>query len=318
MKISAQLRFALWAAVMTLAPSGAAAQSAPPPAPANETSGPAGADHRGHAGHGQAASTQDAPAMTEGGAADDHAMHQMSPRVALPSFIPPVTDKDRAAAFPDVKGHAVHDNAVNSFVLLDQLEWQTGSGDASVSWDAKGWVGQDRDRLWARTEGAGEDGRVAEAEAHLMYGRAIARWWDLVAGVRQDVRPGPARTWAAVGIQGLAPYWFEVEATGYVGEGGRTHLRLETEYDLLLTNRLILQPLVEVQVYGKADPSRDLGTGLGSTDLELRLRYEIRREFAPYVGVSWNRKYFGTADLARAAGERTSGARLALGLRLWM
>lgn len=212
----------------------------------------------------------------------------------------------------------MHDDLVSYFVLFDQLEWQSGGGpDSGLSWDNKGWIGKDRDRFWFRTEGESEGGSLANAEAHFLYGRAIARWWDLVAGVRQDFRPAPARTWAAVGIQGLAPYWFEVEATAYIGESGRTHFRVETEYELLLTNRLILQPLVEMDAYGKADPERGIGAGLSSLDAGLRLRYELRREIAPYVGVQWSWKFFETADFAEAAGENTNGARLLLGLRIW-
>ena len=254
---------------------------------------------------------------------DDHSAHQdpeehsaeeaePPPRVELP----PITDADRAAAFPDVKGHTVHDEAVHYFVLVDQLEWQAGDGDV-VSWDSKGWIGGDRDRFWFRTEGSHEDGRLGAAEAHVLYGRAIARWWDLVAGVRHEARPGPGRTWAAIGVQGLAPYWFEVEATASIGEAGRTHVRFETEYEVLLTNRLILQPLVEIDLYGKSDPERGVGAGLSTLDAGLRLRYEIRRELAPYLGVVWERKFFGTAELARAAGEASGGARLALGFRFW-
>ena len=231
---------------------------------------------------------------------------------------PPLTDADRAAAFPDVEGHSVHDNAVNSFVLFDQLEWQEGTGGHGVSWDTKGWIGTDRDRFWFRTEGQNEDGRLEEGEAHLLYGRAIARWWEVVAGLRQDVRPGSPQTWAAVGVQGLAPYRFEVEATAYLGASGRTHVRLETEYELLLTNRLILQPQVELDIYGKADPERGIGAGVSSLDVGLRLRYEIRREIAPYLGVVWNQKCFDTADYARQAGDATGGARLVLGARLWL
>ena len=234
-----------------------------------------------------------------------------------PPEIPPITDADRAAAFPDVDGHGVHDNTVTYYVLFDQLEWQSANHGTGLSWDNKGWIGGDRDRFWFRTEGDGEEGRLGTAQAHALYGRAIARWWDVVAGVRQDVRPGSAQTWAAVGIQGLAPYWFEVEATAYVGTAGRTHFRFETEYELLLTNRLILQPLVEVEVYGKADPERGIGAGLSTADAGLRLRYELRREIAPYVGVVWSRKFFGTADSAQAAGDSSEGARLALGVRLW-
>ncbi|MCA1586096.1 MAG: copper resistance protein B [Acidobacteria bacterium] len=269
-----------------------------------------------HASHRQGPTKPQGPATSA--APEEHAKHQQPVPPDLPPGILPVTDEDRKAAFPDVRGHAVHDTAVNYFVLFDQLEWQTGGGDAGLNWDNKGWIGRDRDRFWFRSEGESEDGDVAEAEAHLLYGRAIGRWWDFVAGVRQDFRPGPAQTWGAVGIQGLAPYWFELEATAYVGASGRTHVRFEAEYELLLTNRLILQPLVEVQIYGKSDPERGIGAGLGSVDAGLRFRYELRRELAPYVGVTWNRKFFGTADYAEAAGDKTGGAQLALGIRLWL
>lgn len=235
----------------------------------------------------------------------------------LPPFIPPVTNEDRKAAFPDVEGHAAHDNAVHYFVLFDQLEWQAGKGTDGLSIDSRGWVGRDRDRVWFRAEGDSENGRVGEAQAHLLYGRQFSRWWDVVAGIRQDFRPGPAQTWAAFGVQGLAPYWFEVEATGYVGASGRTHARFEVEYELLLTNRLVLQPLVEAEIFGKSDPERGVGAGLSTTDVGFRLRYEFRREVAPYVGITWKNKWGKTADFAEAAGEETGGARFVTGLRLW-
>jgi copper resistance protein B len=230
---------------------------------------------------------------------------------------PPVTDAERAAAFPDVDGHAAHDTAVNYFVLFDQLEWQSLDGGDSGAWDTKGWIGGDRNRFWFRTEGDVRDASFAATQTHVLLGRAIARWWDIVAGVRQDVRPGPAQTWAAVGIQGIAPYWFDIQATAYLGASGRTHFRVETEYDLLLTNRLVLQPLLETEIYGKSDPEHGFGAGLATLDLGVRLRYEIRREIAPYVGLVWSRKFFGTADLAEAAGETPPGARLAIGVRTW-
>jgi copper resistance protein B len=247
---------------------------------------------------------------------EDHLAHQKSAVDAPHPDIPPITDADRAAAFPDVRGHTVHDQAIHYFVLFDQLELHAG-GTGGGRWENTGWIGQDLDRLWFRTEGKGHDGRLDEAQAHVLYGRAIARWWDVVAGVRQDFRPGPARTWLAVGLQGLAPYWFEVEATAYLGSGGRTALRLESEYEMLLTNRLILQPLAGFEILGRSDPERGIGAGLSTAEAGIRLRYEFRREVAPYVGLVWSRKYFGTADSAEAAGERTEGARLAVGLRLW-
>jgi len=239
------------------------------------------------------------------------------PAEDLPSYLPKLTDDDRRAAFPDVHGHTVHDRAVHYYVLLDQLEWQHGADGSGFNLDTKGWIGGDRDRLWFRGEGDREGGRTGEAQAHVLYGRQFSRWWDVVAGIRQDLRPGSPQTWAAVGIRGLAPYWFEIEATAYVGAGGRAHVRGEVEYELLLTNRLILQPLVEAEIFGTSDPERGVGAGLSTTDAGLRLRYEVRREFAPYVGVSWNTKYGKTARLANTAGDPTSGVRFVTGARLW-
>ena len=245
---------------------------------------------------------------------DPHAGHQTR---ELPPFIPPVTDEDRKAAFPDVEGHTAHDRAMSYFVRLDQLEWQGGNGANGVNADSRGWVGRDRDRLWFRAEGNGEHGRVTAAQTHILYGRQFSRWWDVVAGVRQDFRPGPARTWAAFGVQGLAPYWFDIEATAYLGASGRTSARFEVEYELLLSNRLVLQPLVEAEAFGKSDPERGVGAGLSTTDVGFRLRYELKREVAPYIGITWNNKWGKTADFAEAAGEDTGGARFVTGLRLW-
>jgi len=216
----------------------------------------------------------------------------------------------------EAQTHAVHDEGISYYVLLDEFEWQ-GSDQGGLHWDNKGWVGRDLDRLWFRSELSTDDGRVGEAEMHVMYGRAFSRWWEVVGGVRQDFRPGPAHTWAAIGIQGLAPYWLEVEVTGYVGAGGRTALRLEAETNLLITNRLILQPLIEVNLKGKTDPERGTGSGLSTTEMGLRVRYEIRRELAPYIGVTWNRKYGGTADFAELAGDKAGTARLIAGVRAW-
>jgi copper resistance protein B len=241
-----------------------------------------------------------------------------TPQEPLPPFIPPITDADRAAAFPEVDGHATHDNRINYLVLFDHLEWETGGGRQGFGWDTKGWVGRDRDRLWIRTEGQREDDDTYDAQSHAFYGRQVARWWDVLAGVRQDFAPGPAQTWGAVGLQGLAPYWFEVEATAYIGADWRNHFRFETEYELLLTNRVVLQPMAEMEIYGKPDLEHDRDKGLATLDFGARLRYVIRRELAPYVGVVWHQKHFGTADLAKAKGESTGGARLVVGLRFWL
>lgn len=266
-----------------------------------------------------------APAMKEmpAAGAEDHSAHGATPAPASAAAqqpkepIPPLTDADRAAAFPPtLQAHAVHDRAINYMFLFDQLEWQ-GSDNGGANLDYLSWIGGDRNRIWIRSEAESERSRLENAFVDVLFGRAIARWWDVVAGVRQDFRPGPARTWVGAGIQGIAPYWFEVEATAYVGESGRTHARFEIEYELLLTNRLILQPLIEGELYGKSDPERALGAGLSTIETGLRMRYEFKREFGPYVGITWNRKMFGTADFARAEGEQVGAARLAFGLRTW-
>jgi copper resistance protein B len=233
-----------------------------------------------------------------------------------PPDLPPITDEDRRAAFPDVDGHTVHDRAWHSLVLFDQLEWQSGSH-RRLSWDTKGWIGGDRNRFRFRTEGERERNSLRAGQVHALYSRSIARWWDVVAGLRQDLRPGPTQTWLAVGLQGLAPQWIELEATAYVGAAGRTHFRIEAEYELLLTNRLVLQPLAEMEIYGKDDLEHGFAAGLSTAEVGLRLRYEIRRELAPYLGLTWDGKLFGTGDLARQSGEPTSAARVAFGLRTW-
>jgi copper resistance protein B len=268
--------------------------------------------HQGHAQEKPAPTTTPKPTTDAG---HDHGKAEAGQE--LPPFIPPLTDEDRKAAFPDVGGHAVHGNSIHYLVLFDQLEWQVSDGDDGFNIDSRGWVGRDRDRLWFRAEGDGRGGRVGEAQAHVFYGRQISRWWDLLAGFRQDVRPGNPQAWAAVGVQGLAPYWFEIEATAYVGAGGRTQARLEVEYELLATNRVMVQPLVEMDIFGKDDPERGIGAGISTTDIGVRVRYEWRREFAPYVGFTWNRKWGETADFAEAEGEGRGGLRLVTGLRLW-
>jgi copper resistance protein B len=266
-----------------------------------------------HAGHGQPTQGNTSPAKP---VAVDHSAH-MTGADQLKEPIPPITDADRAAAFPPgVHGHATHDKHINFFVLFDQFEWHGGDS-GGVTIDNKSWIGGDLNRVWIRAEGESEDGRVGDAHAHLLYGRSFARWWDVVAGARVDFEPGPAQAWAAAGIQGLAPYWFEIEATGYIGPDARTHARFEVEYELLLTTRVILQPLVELDLYGKSDPERGIGAGLSSIETGLRLRYEFRREFAPYFGVTWDRKFFGTADLARSQGEDPAKGRLTVGVRTW-
>lgn len=231
--------------------------------------------------------------------------------------VPPVTDADRAAAFPDLPPHAMHQGGINYLFVADRLEWQDADDGSALAWDLNGWIGGDIDRLAFRYEGERVAGRTESAELQLLWSHAIGPWWESVLGVRQDFKPGPAQTWVAFGVQGMPLYGLETEATAFLGEAGQSALRLSAEYDLLLTQRLILQPAAELNLYGRTDEERGVGSGLSDLELGLRLRYEIRREFAPYLGVSWHRAYGNTADLHRAHGEDLSEARLVAGVRFW-
>jgi copper resistance protein B len=202
-------------------------------------------------------------------------------------------------------------------VMLDQFEWRDAQEGAAGAWDAQGWYGGDYNKLWIKTEGERVGGLTHNASVDVLFDRVVGRWWDAQGGIRQDFGRGPARTWAALGLQGLAPYWLDAEATFYVGEEGRTAVRLKADYDLLLTQRLILQPYGEVNIYGKSDAEREVGSGLSDLELSLRLRYEVRRELAPYLGVGWFKRFGSTADLARAAGEGSDEVQLVAGLHIW-
>lgn len=258
------------------------------------------------------------PGMDMPSGADDATDAVDLPATAPPlEPIPPVTPADRAAAFPDVAGHAVHDKSAHYFALLDRLEVQDADDGSAFAWEGLGWVGTDLNRMWTRTEGESVDGNMESAEIEVFYGRAIARWWDAVVGIRNDFGDDPSQTFAAIGVIGMAPYKFEVDATAYVGQGGQTGARVEAEYDTLLTNRLILQWQVEADAYGKDDPRRGIGSGLSTVEAGLRLRYEFRREFAPYIGLVWERAYGGTADFRHLDGEDIDDTRFVAGLRIW-
>ena len=202
-------------------------------------------------------------------------------------------------------------------ILFDQLEWRhSGQADVAV-WEAEGWYGGDYNKLWVKTEGQQVSGSTEDARVDVLWDRIVSRWWSLQAGAREDFGAGPPRTWAALGVQGISPYWFGIEATAYVGAQGRTATRLKAEYDLLLTQRLIVQPEAEANLYGKSDPARQIGSGLSDLDVGLRLRYEIRRQFAPYIGITWRRQFGETADFTRAAGGDPSDVQFVLGVRAW-
>lgn len=205
-----------------------------------------------------------------------------------------------------------------SAVMLDRLEARNSSSGHSTYWEGQGWVGGDLDKAWFKTQGDDAQGRVQTADAQLLYSRAIAPFWDAQIGARHDFQSGgmPAREWLALALKGLAPYNFDMDASAYFGSHGAA-ARIKASYTLLLTQRLALLPELEANLYGRPDPQRALGSGLSSLDLGLRLKYEIRREFAPYVGVTWSGKYGATASYARMSGQPASLTSLVAGVRVW-
>ena len=219
-----------------------------------------------------------------------------------------------------VAGSAVagdKDDPVLTMVLVDQFEVRDADDENPLVFEGQAWIGQDLKKLWIKLDGEREDSETEELELQALYSKAIATYWDFQFGVREDFEPSPSRSWAVIGLQGLAPYFFEVDTALFVGESGRTALRLEAEYELLFTQRLILTPEFEVNLYGKNDRDTGRGSGLSDIEIGLRLRYELRREFAPYIGVNWTRKYGNSADFSRAAGDKVSDTQFVLGVRMW-
>jgi copper resistance protein B len=278
-------------------------------------------DHDHHAMRAAQAAQADAAGKdTDEGkdSAAPHAAHRTmqapAPASAAGTYqVPPLTDADRAAAFPTLHAPHAHGDPLVWMVQADRLEY---TQDDALAWEGHAWIGRDRGRLWLRSEGERAHG-TTEASLEALWGRPVDAWWDVLAGVRHDQGHGPARDWLALGVQGLAPYKFDLQATAYVGSGGRSMLQAEAEYDLLLSNRLILQPRVEAVVHGRDDPARGIGAGLSHTSLALRLRYEVRREFAPYIGYEWSNRHGRTAEFARDAGDAPRDSGWVAGVRVW-
>ena len=213
----------------------------------------------------------------------------------------------------------VDDNRILNRVIFDQLEMRSSGADAAFRWDGQAWWGTDKNKIWLKSEGTVTGGTVSDGDTEVLYDRPIPnlRYFDWQAGVRIDLDSGPRRTWGAVGIEGLAPYFFDVEPTLYFRDGGHMAARLAGSYNLLITQRLILQPQVELNFYTKDDPPRGIGSGLSDLDGGLRLRYELSRKFAPYVGFTYSGKFGNTAKLAKMQGDSVSAPRLVFGIRIW-
>ena len=211
-----------------------------------------------------------------------------------------------------------HGGMAFSQILFNLAEVQARRGGDGYRWDGEGWYGGDIHRLVVKSEGEGAFGdRLDGADVQALYSRAIGPYFDLQAGLRHAIGPGPDRTYAALGVEGLAPYWFEVEAAAFLSDKGDLLARAEAWYDQRLTQRLILQPRIEAGLAAQDMPAQRIGSGLSDVEAGLRLRYELRRTFAPYVGLSWDRRFGDSARFARAAGERAGSTALVAGIRTW-
>ncbi|MEY2759865.1 MAG: hypothetical protein RIR33_3643 [Pseudomonadota bacterium] len=262
-------------------------------------------------------------------APDQHAGHKMAEEFVDPpeagNDVPPDTPAEFAAdrffGVDDMnRARGIlrdeHGGALTYKIMGDMIEYRSQGGDDGYAWNGEAWFGGDIDRLVIKTEGeGGED--IESAEIQALYSRAWDHVTDLQIGIRQDIEPNPSRTYLALGFETVLPYWFEVEGALFVGQRGQVLGRLDGNYDLQLTQRLVLQPRAEVNFAAKDDAAIGLGSGLSDAELGLRLRYEFQREIAPYIGVTWERKFGDTADYARAEGESAETTSFVIGLRAW-
>ncbi|MBO9582035.1 MAG: copper resistance protein B [Sphingobium sp.] len=316
-------------------PSARPAAANPEPRPAKPAATMEGMNHSAMPGMTMAPSQSGAmpsmPGMTmpdQHGAADAHA-GMATTGTALPAgdaaAPPPPMDHYADRQFPPAEMARARARMMReqggrtlSQVMFNLAEYRAQKGGDSYHWDGEAWVGGDVDRLWLKSEGEGTFGdRLESGEAQALYSRAIDPFFNLQAGVRHDFGRGPKRTYATVGVEGLAPYMFEVEGALFLSTKGDLLGRLEGYYDQRITQRLILQPRVELNLSAQDVPESRIGAGLVDTELGLRLRYEVRRQLAPYVGISYEAKTGRTADFARADGEGPSRTSFVAGVRFW-
>ena len=242
----------------------------------------------------------------------------LSTLVARVSAQMTVQPSAQSAASQTMATPPMMDSKVYVHVLFDQFEGRTNGSDSEFRWDGEAWAGTDMSKLWLKSEGFVNNGEMT-GDHEALYDRPIPRmrYFDAQAGVRADLDSGPKRVWGAIGIEGLAPHFFEFEPTFYFRDGGHLAARVQGSYDLMLTQRLIAQPELEMNFYTKQDPAREIGTGLSDIDTGIRLRYEFTRKFAPYVGFAYDGTYGSTATFARQAKESVANPRFVFGIRLW-
>jgi copper resistance protein B len=255
------------------------------------------------------------PAATEEPQEQQRAPSRHVPPAPPTTSMPPMSNEEMI----EVMG--MDDTARYGIVSFDELEWRADHVD-TLAWSLDAIYGGDFNKLGLRIEGEYAGGTVEEFSAEALWIRPVSAWWSLQAGLRVDdgsysSHEGPTRSWATVGLSGLAPYRIEVDAMLYAGESGRTALRIDLDYDLLITQRWILRPHAELHFYGEDDPERDIGSGLADVELGLRLHYEIRRELAPYVGMLWSRRVGETEDRTSARGADPRELQFVAGLHVW-
>ena len=214
-------------------------------------------------------------------------------------------------------GMAMHDDMSIFHLLVEEFEYRAG-GDGAFQWEGQAWYGNDTHRLWLKSEGELSDGHFEHGRHEILYDRPVSTFFDLQAGLRADIDDDPGRGWFALGVQGLAPYFFDVSASAYVGSNGRLAANAEASFDLLLTQRLILQPKAEIDLYTKNDAARGIGSGLSEFESGVRLRYEITRKFAPYVGLTYDWKFGSTKRFSIANGEDPETFSLLFGIHAWI
>ncbi|MAM34393.1 MAG: copper resistance protein CopB [Micavibrio sp.] len=249
---------------------------------------------------------------------DDYHDITTDPQVGEP--IKKVVDDEQEGAQTNFGTQQVHDDQIFYQVIGDRLEQRFQQGDNALLYDMQGWVGNDYNKLWIKAEGEYNTSTDEHEETSFetLYSRNAVSFWDIQAGIRHDFLSGADdRDFAAFGIQGLAPYWFEVEATSYISDEGDVSGILEAEYDLLLSQKLILQPRFETEVAVQDVEDYNIGSGITGFETGLRLRYEFSRKFAPYIGVSWEQNLGETKDMLEADGEQTNNTALVTGLKFW-
>lgn len=312
------MTFALLLTAAILAPSAAQAQQDP-------------AAHQGHVMPAAEAPAEPPVAPTE---PDPHAGHAMA---AKPDAAADESDVgDAAAPAPpgdhaadaifgaDIMAQSRKELAYEiggmgySLVMLDLLEVGFQKGRESYRFEGEAFTGGNINRFGVKFEGEGTFGeRIDDLELQALYSRAIAPYWNLQAGVRHDIRPDPSRTYLVVGVEGIAPYWFKVNAATFLSNKGEVRARVEASYDQRITQTLILQPRIEANVAFQDIAAIGVGSGLTDFEAGLRLRYEIKQEIAPYIGVEWRKQTGATARFARAAGEDPDTVSLVAGIRIW-